>query len=257
MKSCSNCGTKNRNDAEHCNKCGSTQFGNGKKRSGEGQGCLYTLTFWPFELYFGLLKSHPKATIGVTIFFIVLSLISSYEHNKKVETEKMVITSDASYAKDQGTFVQLFSQAKEEISKADTDPKKELIKKNLKKEVLKLFSKGWQVTNWKGEIAEVKTSTDGDVGFKIRVMGSDAVFMNYDLIMTFTDPYRIKKSSKIFDKIASLSVGDSVNFSGRIINSKGEFEKSLDKTAKGLSSEDWKYLFELTDIEKIIPIQKE
>lgn len=34
MKACTNCGTKNRNDANHCSKCGNSSFGSSSDDNG-------------------------------------------------------------------------------------------------------------------------------------------------------------------------------------------------------------------------------
>lgn len=205
---------------------------------------MYLLVFMPIELYINAFRNFPKITGTITAIVIISSLLTSYNHNKKVETEKTIISSDSSFPKEELAFITLFNSVKDQLASADNSVNKELIKKNLKSESIKVLPRNFQISNWKGELSNLEKSSDGShVGFKIRLSGSNIYFSNYESFVSSLDNYGIKRESKLFDKIASFSKGTEVIFSGRIINKQKEFEKAIDDKI-----EEPNFIFELTEI---------
>ncbi|MBP6740214.1 MAG: zinc ribbon domain-containing protein [Leptospiraceae bacterium] len=246
MKNCSKCNQPNTNKAKVCNNCGNTSFGNIDKNtsSGSGSGCLYLLFFMPIELYLSAFRKFPKITVGITILMIISSFLAPYNHNKQVETEKAAISSDSSFPKEELAFITLFNSAKDQMLLADDKAKKELIKKNLKIDSIKVLPRNFQISNWKGEVTKIEKSPYGEtIGFKIRLSGSNVYFTNYGSSVSHLDSYGIKKENKLFNEIASLSARTDVIFSGKLINKQKEFEKTIDEKI-----EEPNFIFELTEI---------
>jgi hypothetical protein len=180
---------------------------------------------WFCKAYLWAFKNFPKATVGATAVFLITLLIQQSLHNQKVEDEKQLLLSNESYLpSQQKAFLMSLAEIEKEANGGSAG--EELVTKKR----LELVKSNNPIKNWIGELIEVESTTTKNLGFIIRLKGTDLKFLNYKTIATDYAPQIVRNNSPLFDKLAKIPVNSEVIFSGKIVsttNNSGDQDETL------------------------------
>jgi len=112
--------------------------------------------------------------------------------------------------KNQKNLVSLIDSVKVIYKQTENALKKTALRKE-RKNALKTLFNNRNVSNWKGELSDMNTSTDnqGKAYITVRLLGSNSVKIGTSYI---ADMFPV--GSKLFNKLSEIEVGDIIEFSG-------------------------------------------
>jgi hypothetical protein len=113
-------------------------------------------------------------------------------------------------------FIRLVEQARDNADNADNAFRKRLALTNRNTAICKLL-KTKRVQNWTGEVKTLDTNGDGLGVLEIEIADDIKVSTWNNALSDLADDTLIKKSSSVFEAMASLAEGDQVTFSGKLI----------------------------------------
>lgn len=225
---CKRCGKQVRKDEKNCPECGAKQ---------------------------SKIGTYIKVSVGLFVGFIVLVALLSPGDNRKTSagSSKNAAKSESSapalpaFPKKQGEFISIVEVARNEFRNAKNQIMKEEARSSRAANFRTRIS-GFTVKNWKGVIASFDTTNDGDVTFSVKIKGSFAEFKTWNnSISDVGDRTIIPKGGKLYQSIRTLSKGDEVLFSGRILKNTTDYFKESSLTIAG-SMTSPEFLFKFSSI---------
>jgi len=183
-------------------------------------------TIWFIKFYLGMWKTHPKATVVGTVVFVVFAFVYQAVHKSTMERELATVRTSITIPDSQKLFVQRWLDDQNAIEKAEYSIRDSLAKTKLQ-ETLFGATGGAAVVGWEGTLEHLTSeSSMGNLGFQIRIAGTEVIFRNYQVIPTFTDPYLVPKGSDVYRSLSAIRTSSIVTFSGYIINQAGLSDSS-------------------------------
>lgn len=138
------------------------------------------------------------------------------------------------YPSDQKKFVTTVENARDEIEATDNDLKQSAALRQRDRNLAAILGSGLGAENWVGTISDVGANGEGKAYVDIEIADNVRVVTWNNFLSDIGDDTLIPESSKMFDNLLELEVGDRVVFSGK-------FFRGSDTALKGTNLTDTFY----------------
>lgn len=185
--------------------------------------------------------------------FLVLVLVIFYYvacGDDSESTSEENLEQSITLKKDQKNLTALIDSVKVMYENTENPLKKTALRKE-RKNALKTLFNNRNVSNWKGELSDMNTSTDnqGKAYIGVRLLGTNSVNLGTSYI---SDMFPV--GSKLFNKLAEIEVGDIIEFSGTF-RYDYEYQDHLDENSSteygSMRNPEFNFIFK--SIEKYVP----
>ena len=185
--------------------------------------------------------------------FLVLVLVIFYYvacGDDSESTSEENLEQSITLKKDQKNLTALIDSVKVMYENTENPLKKTALRKE-RKNALKTLFNNRNVSNWKGELSDMNTSTDnqGKAYIGVRLLGTNSVNLGTSYI---SDMFPV--GSKLFNKLAEIEVGDIIEFSGTF-RYDYEYQDHLDENSSteygSMRNPEFNFIF--NSIEKYVP----
>ena len=185
--------------------------------------------------------------------FLVLVLVIFYYvacGDDSESTSEENLEQSITLKKDQKNLTALIDSVKVMYENTENPLKKTALRKERKNALKTLFSNR-NVSNWKGELTSMNTSTEnqGKAYIGVRLLGTNSVNLGTSYI---SDMFPV--GSKLFNKLAEIEVGDIIEFSGTF-RYDYEYQDHLDENSSteygSMRNPEFNFIFK--SIEKYVP----
>lgn len=185
--------------------------------------------------------------------FLVLVLVIFYYvacGDDSESTSEENLEQSITLKKDQQNLTALIDSVKVMYENTENPLKKTALRKE-RKNALKTLFNNRNVSNWKGELSDMNTSTDnqGKAYISVRLLGTNSVNLGTSYI---SDMFPV--GSKLFNKLSEIEVGDIIEFSGTF-RYDYEYQDHLDENSSteygSMHYPEFNFIFK--SIEKYVP----
>ncbi len=185
--------------------------------------------------------------------FLVLVLVIFYYvacGDDSESTSEENLEQSITLKKDQKNLTALIDSVKVMYENTENPLKKTALRKE-RKNALKTLFNNRNVSNWKGELSDMNTSTDnqGKAYISVRLLGTNSIKLGTSYI---SDMFPV--GSKLFNKLAEIEVGDIIEFSGTF-RYDYEYQDHLDENSSteygSMHYPEFNFIFK--SIEKYVP----
>lgn len=150
----------------------------------------------------------------------------------------------------QKDFVKLIESFSDRYESAPNELKKSTLRVERRKALQDTLS-GSNVTNWSGTLKSMRTTTAGNAMIEVKLAGSTAITFTNKNTNVFMDEPLIAHGSGLYKKIAELSTGDTVLFSGKLlIKEHGHDHLAENSWTESGSMKEPEFVFRFTDVSK-------
>ena len=148
---------------------------------------------------------------------------------------------------DEALFIDIVSRHAGKFTSAGNELQESMIRDERKKELARSGIAN-SISGWKGTIKSLQTNTDGDAILSVRIAPGIEVTTWSNALSDITAGTLIKKGSPLYARLAGLSKGQMVVFSGRFLPSGQDHFEEASVTING-SMKNPEFLFVFENIE--------
>lgn len=157
-----------------------------------------------------------------------------------VNVAEVIPTDQAEFIKTVSGYINAFRNTKNELQQS-------MLRDERKKSIFYALKSGKAVSGWTGTISHLETTSRGDAILGIRIADKTIIKTWNNSFSDLSDSTLITKGSTLFNALSSMSVGDSVSFSGSFLPSDTDGIKETSVTLRGSMTEP-EFLFHFKDV---------
>lgn len=151
----------------------------------------------------------------------------------------------------QKSFIEVLSSFQGEYSAAPNELKKSAVRNKRRNQIRKVLNGKVRISKWVGTLQDMGTTSERKAYISIRLEGSKYEVKTWNnAVSDIMDDTLIEPESSLYKKIAELSEGDKVIFSGSFITGKDDFIREGSMTESGAML-DPEFIVKISDIRKI------
>ncbi len=189
--------------------------------------------------------------IGVIILVLIIIGVASQD-NKGTKTSKSKEVQSLNIPETQKAFIQAVTSLISEYNAAPNELKKSAVRQKRKKAIKQALNSNYKIVNWVGTLKDMATTSERNAYVSIQPVGCNfrVQTWNNEISDVLSTKTLIPESSPLYKKVAELSEGDKVTFSGSFVSGDDDFVGEQSMTEDG-SMTDPEFTVVFNNIEKM------